>query len=139
MNTGLSDETTQTIINLGHVFDWHGYARTTWVGRDDAALHAEMGKRVQQMKTTSKLSVRAEENFAVNAYLHRNFHHGGHPPEANTEYWFDMLFLYLHLYRLPVPLLHRHSLHTSWASRAKGAAESAAAEIRQVLRRTQIT
>ena len=135
MNTGLTAETTQTIINLGHAFNWYAYARKTWPGRDDAALHAAMGQQLQHLKASSKLYLRADENFAVNSYLHRNFHHWGYPPTAHTDYWDAMVFLYLHLYRLPVSTEYRHLLYAGWVSRPKGAAEAAAAEIRQVLRR----
>ncbi|GAA4365856.1 hypothetical protein GCM10023185_36530 [Hymenobacter saemangeumensis] len=135
MNTGLSPEATQTIINLGHAFNWYAYAQKKWPGLDDAGLHAEMGQMLQHLKTSAKLYLRADDNFAVNSYLHRTFHHWGSPPEAHTDYWYDMAFLYLHLYRIPVSPDYRHLLYTGWVSRPKGAAEAAAAELRQVLRR----
>ena len=139
MNTGLTSETAQTIINFGNAFDWYAYAQKVWPGCDTGTLHARMGERVKHMKESSRFFLKAEDNFAINSYLHRNFHHWGHLPEANTEYWYDMAFLYLHLYRLPVPATHQHSLHDNWVRRPKGAAEAAAAEIRQALRRNQIT
>jgi len=135
MNTSLSLETEQTILNLGNnAFDWYSYAQKKWSGQED--IHTRMDQKLKHFKETARLSPIAEVNFAINSYLHRNFHHWGYLPEANTDYWYDMLFLYLHLYRLPVPTTHRHSSYSDWVNRPKGAAETAAAEIRQVLRRS---
>jgi hypothetical protein len=138
MNSGLTSETAQTITNFGNAFNWHAYAQKVWPGCDTGALHTKMGEKVKYLKENSRLHIKAEDNFATNSYLHRLFHHWGCLPEANTEYWYDMAFLYLHLYRLPVPTAHQHSLHSEWIKRPKGTAESAAAEIRQVLRRNQL-
>jgi len=96
-----------------------------------------MAEKITHYKKSSRFYLKAEENFAMNSYLHRSFHHSGYLPEANTDRWYDMVFLYLHLYRLPVPVAHQHSLYSEWAGRPKGAAESAAAEIRLILRRGQ--
>jgi hypothetical protein len=137
MNSGLTSETTQTIINFGNAFDWHAYAQKVWPGCDTGVLHARMGEKVKYLRKAFRLHVKAEENFASNSYLHRLFHHWGYLPEANTEYWYDMAFLYLHLYRLPIPVAYQHSLYNDWVMRPKGAAETAAAEIRLVLRRGQ--
>jgi hypothetical protein len=138
MNSGLTSETTQTVINFGNAFDWYAYAQKVWPNFDTGALHGKMYEKIKYLKESSRFYTRAEENFAINSYLHRSFHHSGYLPEANTDSWFDMIFLYLHLYRLPVPAAHQHSLHSEWVKRSKGAAEAAAAEIRQVLRRGQI-
>jgi len=138
MNTGLTSETAQTIINFGNAFDWYAYAQSAWPGCDVDILHKRMKEKIDHIKTSSRLYLQVEDNFAINSYLHRNFHHWGYLPEANTEYWYNMTFLYLHLYRLSVPTAYRHSLHNEWVKRPKGAAESAAAEIRQALRRNQI-
>lgn len=138
MNTGLSSATNQTLVSLGSAFDWHAYTQKVWPEADTVTLHAKMGEEIKDLQTSSKLRVVVERNFALNSYLHRNFHHWGYLPAAYTEWWYDMLFLYLHLYRLPVPVTYRHALYTSWVGRPKGAAEAAAAEIRQALKRKQL-
>jgi hypothetical protein len=138
MNSGLTPETAQTLINFGNAFDWYAYAQKVGPDCGTGALHGKMGEKIKYIKETSRLHLKAEDNFAVNSYLHRSFHHSGYLPEANTDTWYDMVFLYLHLYRLPVQAAHQHPLHSEWVKRPKGAAEAAAAEIRQVLRRGQI-
>lgn len=135
MNSGLTPETAQTIINFGNAFDWYAYAQKVWPGCDTGALHGKMAEKIKHLRESSRFYLKAEENFAINSYLHRSFHHSGNLPEANTDYWYDMVFLYLHLYRLPVPVAHQHALHSEWLRRPKGAAETAAAELRSVLRR----
>ena len=133
MNTGLTSNADQTIINLAHAFDGYAYVEREWptAGGPDALRH-----QWSQLQETGRLFSRSENNFAINFYLHRTFHHWGYLPEAKTSDWYSMAFLYLHLYRLPVPESYRHpSLYQGWASRPQGSAEVAAAEIRQALRR----
>ena len=134
MNTGLSPETDQTIINLAHAFDGYAYAEKAWQLAEER-VRSTLAERLQQMQQTGLLAVRVADNSAVNFYLHRMFHHWGWLPEARSPHWYDMLFLYLHLYRAPIHAAHQHpAMYMSWANRAKGAAEAAAAEIRQTLR-----
>lgn len=138
MNFGLTSDTAQTIINFGNAFDWYAYAQKVWPDCDTGMLHGKMGEKIKHLKESARFYLKAEENFAINSYLHRSFHHSGYLPEANTDTWYDMALLYLHLYRLPVPATHQHALHSEWLRRPKGAAETAAAEIRSILRRGQI-
>lgn len=72
----------------------------------------------------------------VNFFLHRSFHHTGWLPEAYTEHWYYMVYLYLHNYRLSAPEKYRHSsMAKEWEQRPQGSAEAAAAEIRKILMR----
>lgn len=131
MRTSLTPETEQTIINLAHSFDGYAYAGQVWLSGDEGRLHEELADRYKKLRTTGRFWLRPEDNFAVNFYLHRTFHHWGHLPETRSPEWYDMLLLYLHLYRLPVANAYRHAaLYPAWASRLKGSAEAAAAEIR---------
>ena len=135
MNTGLTPKTDQTIINLAHAFDGYAYAKQSWQLPEER-VHSALAERLQQMQQTGRLAVRVADNFAINFYLHRSFHHQGWLPEARSSHWHDMLFFYLHLYRAPVPEAHRKTgMYSDWANRPKGSAEAAAAEIRQLLRR----
>ena len=135
MNTSLTPETDQTIINLAHAFDGYAYAKEAWQLAEER-VHSTLAERLQQTQQTGRLAVRPADNFAINFYLHRSFHHQGWLPEARSPHWYDMLFFYLHLYRAPIPTAHQHpSMYLSWANRPKGSAEAAAAEIRQLLRR----
>ena len=135
MDTGFSSEIDQTIINLAHAFDGYVYANQVLHISDDG-FHEVLGKRMIQVQESGRLFLKAEDNFATNYYLHRNFHHQGWLPEAKSPQWYTMLFFYLHLYRTPVPMAFRQaSLYADWARRPKGAAEAAATEIRQAMRR----
>lgn len=134
MLTGLATETEQTIINLSHVFDGYAYAVKVWHSPEAGGLTA-LGQRLKQVQESGRLFLNASDNFATNFYLHRTFHHWGWLPGAKSPEWYTMLFFYLHLYRIPVPVAHRHESHAIWVSRPKGAAEAAAAEIRQLLQR----
>jgi hypothetical protein len=138
VNTGFAATTNQALVTLGNAFDWQFYTQKAWPEADTGALHAKMGEEIAHVQTSSEFHVTVERNFALNSYLHRNFHHWGYLPAANTEWWYNMLFLYLHLYRLPVPVGYRHALYADWIARPKGAAEAAAAEIRQALKRNQL-
>lgn len=133
MNTELSQSTEQTIINLGHAFDGYAYAVKVWHS-PEAGTHTVLGQHLAQVQESGRLFLNASDNFATNFYLHRTFRHWGWLPAVKTAEWYTMLFFYLHLYRVPVPVAHRHESFISWASRPKGAAEAAAAEIRAVLR-----
>ncbi|WP_143164265.1 hypothetical protein [Hymenobacter daecheongensis] len=133
MNTGLTSTTEQTIIEFAHAFDGYRYAEKVWLGQ-----HPNGAKYLNLLRETGKLPAKAEDGLTVNFLLHRGFHHQGWLPEAQFVDWYDMLYLYLHLYRLPIPSVYRHTaLYGKWANRTKGSAEAAAAEIRQLLRRTQ--
>lgn len=134
MNPGLTTETELAILNLAHAFDGYAYAEQVW-RTPEKEIHATLGQRMMQVQESGRLFLKAEDNFATNFYLHRTFHHWGWLPSAKSTEWYTMIFLYLHLYRIPVPSPHRHELHAAWASRPKGAAESAAAELRGLLRR----
>ena len=87
------------------------------------------------VQESGRFFLKAADNFATNFYLHRTFHHWGWLPAAKSTEWYTMIFLYLHLYRIPIPSAHRHESHAVWASRRTGDTESAAAEIRLTLRR----
>ena len=138
MNTGLTPETDQTIINFAHAFDGYAYAQQRWPGEE--GYGQRLSQLVADVERTGRLAVSYEENAAANFGLHRGFHHQGWLPEQFTHSWFSMVFLYLHLYRLPVPVAHRHAeMYAAWAMRTKGSAEAAAAEIRQLLRRQLAT
>jgi hypothetical protein len=138
MSSMLSSGIEQTIINLAHSFDGYAYAKQVWYNPDQE-VYTTLNERLAQVQESGKFFVRVEDNLAVNFYLHRTFHHWGWLPEAHSSHWYDMLFLYLHLYRTPVPEAHRHpELYAKWQNRPKGSAEAAAAEIRQVLRRGQL-
>lgn len=135
MSTNLTSESEQTIINLGHAFDGYAYAVKVWHS-PEAGGHTALGQRLKQVQESGRLFLNASDNFAINFYLHRGFHHQGWLPEARSPHWYDMLFFYLHLYRTPIPTAHQHpGMGMSWINRPKGAAEAAAAEIRQILRR----
>ncbi|HEX8327999.1 MAG TPA: hypothetical protein VF629_10700 [Hymenobacter sp.] len=132
MNTNLTHETEQAILHLGHAFDGYTYAQQVWQAGEEH--HRQLEVRLNQVQTTGRFFLRAADNFAVNFYLHRLFHHGGDLPSANSPHWYTMVFFYLHLYRVPVPEAHRHlGMYPTWANRPKGSAEAAAAEIRQLL------
>ena len=133
MNSGLTPKTRQTVVNLAHAFDGYACVAREWPTTSglDALRH-----HWSQLQETGCLFNRLENNFAVNFYLHRGFHHQGYLPEEKSSDWYGMVFLYLHLYRQPIPEAYRHpSLYGGWANRPKGSAEAAAAEIRQMLRR----
>jgi len=134
MNSGLTPETEQTIINLAHAFDGYAYAERHW--QAEGSGQQTLLQRWQQIQESNRFFLDPEVNFAVNFYMHRGFRHQGFLPELRSAQWFDMALLYLHLYRLPISQEGRHTeFYKSWAHRPKGAAEAAAAEIRQVLRR----
>lgn len=136
MFTNLTQQTEQMILDLGHAFDGHAYA-TKALHTSDEGFHELLGKRVKQIQESGRLFLNAADNFATNYYLHRTFHHWGWLPAAKSAEWYVMLFFYLHLYRVPIPPAYRHaSVYADWANRPKGAAEAAAAEIRQQLRRS---
>ncbi|QNE42030.1 hypothetical protein F1C16_20630 (plasmid) [Hymenobacter sp. NBH84] len=134
MSTNLTSETEKTIISLGHAFDGYAYAGKVW-NTPEAEIHTVLGQRLMQVQESGRLFLNASDNFATNFYLHRSFHHWGWLPAAKSAEWYTMLFFYLHLYRITVPQAQRHESHTIWANRPIGAAETAAAEIRQILRR----
>lgn len=135
MNTGLTARTDQTIINLAHAFDGYAYARQALQASDEG-FHEILGKRTLEAQESGKLLLSAADNFATNYYMHRNFHHSGWLPGAESPGWYTMLFFYLHLYRVPVPVAYRHaSAYGEWSRRPKGAAEAAATEIRRALSR----
>jgi hypothetical protein len=137
MNTGLTPETDQTIINLAHAFDGYAYAKKAWQLAEER-VQSTLAERLQQTQQTGRLAVRVADNFALNFYLHRGFHHQGWLPAVRSPHWYDMLFFYLHLYRAPIPTAHQHpSMYSHWAKRPAGSAEAAAAEIRQMLRRKE--
>ena len=135
MNSGLTPDTDQTVINLAHAFDGYACTRQVW-NTPEEEVHTVLGQRMMQVQQSGRLFQKAEDNFATNFYLHRTFHHWGWLLSVKSAKWYDMLFYYLHLYRLPIPEAHRHTtMHQGWARRPKGTAEAAAAEIRQTIRR----
>jgi len=133
MDTLLTPETGQRIIECGLRFDGYKYAKATMHGRDE---HDSLNTLLQQLKGTGKLFSNEEGNLAANFYLHRQFHFTGELPSAYSPDWYLMIFLYLHLYRTKVPVKFRHSgSYTMWENREKGSAEKAATEIRRLLMR----
>lgn len=133
MSSALTTEARQILILFSSVFDGYRYAEHRWQ-LTEAAVHPILNEKWHQVQESSCLLVRAEDNFALNFYIHRTFRHWGELPTAGPA-WYDMLFLYLHLYRLPVPVEYRRAAeYTQWINRRKGAAEAAAAEVRQLLR-----
>jgi len=137
MNTKLSSETELTIIQCAHRFDGYAYTKER-LGTKAAVSDSEHTHLLQQLKhlqENGRLYTNPLDNMAVNFYLHRCFYHQGELPAAFSAHWFDMVFLYLHLYRMPTPSIHQHSDAHEWDQRPKGAAERAAAEIRLLLQR----
>ena len=136
MSTSLTKKAEQAIISLGHVFNVHTYARQVWLSDDESRLQEEMAARYQKIRGGGHFWLRPEDNFVVNLYLHRMFHHRGYLPEARSPEWYEMVLLYLHLYRVPVLGAHRHNTsYPDWAGRPKGSAEATASEIRLLLSR----
>ncbi len=136
MNPGLTEQTQQTLIDLAHAFDDYAYAEQH--GHAEGTSHKTLPQRWQQMQESNRFFLNPDVNFAVNFYIHRGFRHQGFLPELRSSQWYDMalLYLHLHLYRLPIPQSCRHvELYKGWAHRQKEAAESAAAELRGLLRR----
>jgi hypothetical protein len=130
----LSDKAEHIIGLFATQFDGYAYAGTFHPLFGDA--HDHLGHLLRRISTTGKFSMNPSENFAANFYLHRSFRwSAGELPGTFAPGWFDMVFFYLHLYRQPVPPDHRRDSH-EWQQRPKGAAEQAAAEIRQLLRRS---
>jgi hypothetical protein len=131
--TGLTNEARVTISNCALRFDGYAYvkAHLPHLGNWSSEFHALLEKA----QSTGKFSVNHLENFAANYYLHRGFHGQGSLPELFSPGWYDMALYFLHLYRLPTPAVHRHASADDWDRRPRGAAERAAAEFRQLLRR----
>ena len=92
MSTKLSHQTEQAILHLGHAFDGYTYAQTAWQAGEEHNRQLEI--RLKEVQTTGRLLLRAADNFAVNFYLHRLFHHGGDLPSADSPYWYTMAFFY---------------------------------------------
>jgi hypothetical protein len=133
MNTGLAPEVELTIVTCALRFDGYNYAEVQHPGVEHP--HAGLAALLRNAQVTGKFSTRSMENFAANFYLHRCFHGHGTLPAQFAPEWYDMVFYYLHLYRVPTPAIYRHASTTEWDQRPKGAAERAAAEIRFLLRR----
>ncbi|TGE21543.1 hypothetical protein E5K00_14765 [Hymenobacter aquaticus] len=131
MKSGLTSATEATIGLFALTFDGYAYTEKMWQHRPERAAELR-----EQLHTSGRLSAYAEENFAVNFLMHRDFYSWKHLPENLSPVWYQMLWLYLHLYRTPVPTAFRHAdLYQQWQQRPKGAAEAAAAEIRMILSR----
>lgn len=134
MNPGPTEQTQQTIIDLAHAFDGYAYAEQHW--HAEGTSHGTLLKHLQQMQESNRFFLNPDANFAINFYIHRSFRHQGFLPELRSSHWYDMALLYLHLYRVPISQSCRHiEFYKSWAHRQKGTAESAAAELRELLRR----
>ena len=133
LGTGLGNEAMLTIGTCALRFDGYAYAKAhlphpgSW-GDNFQAL-------VGKARATGKFSPTPLENFGANYYLHRGFHGQGSLPVRFSPEWYDMAFYYLHLYRLPTPIVYRHESADDWDQRPKGAAERAAAELRALMRR----
>lgn len=133
MNTGLTPEDELTIITCALRFDGYDYAEAHYTGADHP--HSGLATLLRNAQATGKFSTRPLENFGANFYLHRCFYGHGTLPAQFTPEWYDMALYYLHLYRTPTPVVHRHTSAPEWNQRPKGAAEGAAAAIRSLLRR----
>jgi hypothetical protein len=134
MSIELTRAMENAILHLAHAFDGYAYAKLALPGIEEPIVKLDV--RLNKLASSGRFFLRAEENFAVNFYLHRMFHQWGDLPGARSPHWYDMVFLYLHLYRVPIATAYRHpDMFESWDQRPKGSTEKAAAEIRQVLRR----
>jgi hypothetical protein len=131
--TGLTPEAEATIKACALRFDGYAYAGTQVLSK--ARIPITLANLLENAQYSGRFSVNPVKNFAANFYLHRCFHGHGTLPEQFSPLWHDMSLYYLHLYRLPTPSTHKHSLAFEWEHRAKGTAERAAAEIRVLLRR----
>lgn len=126
--TGLSAQTQHTLTLCAHRFDGYEYAHQT--SKDPGELLQKLWQHVQ----SGTFHLKPEDNLAVNFYVHRSFRHQGFFAPQRTPAWYSVLFLYLHLYRQPLPTkLQREPGELEWQARAKGSAEAAAAEIRSLL------
>jgi len=129
----LTPQTEDTIGKLAHAFDGYKYARVRMPSSGDPdgteALKVLMGQAVQRYQ----IPTRTGQAFALNFYLHRNFHHWGNYPAPASPYWYLMVFLFLHLYRSEIRGPYRSQAYIDWSGRRKGSGESAATELRKVL------
>lgn len=134
MDSKLSLDTNQAIINCASRFDGYAYYETIKKLGVEAPAYIDEAQRY--FNSTGKLFGSPVKNMLVNFILHRQFHHWGWLPGAYSEHWYYMVYLYLHLYRLPTPEKYRHSSTANeWENRRQGSAEAAAAEIRKLLMR----
>jgi hypothetical protein len=121
-------------MDCAHRFD--GYAYLKEIKSREYSGPQYLSEMQKYIERTGKLFASPIQNMATNFFLHRCFHHWGWLPSAYSPEWYQMAFFYLHLYRLPTPAKYRHDNSASqWDKREKGAAEAAAAEIRQMLMR----
>ncbi|OGX90674.1 hypothetical protein [Hymenobacter coccineus] len=130
MDTLLTEPTEQIILAFAHALDGYAYAAHRWPGQE-----REARQPLTAFLKDGRFAPDVVDNFAANFLLHRDFYSHGHLPSANTPNWYAMAFFYLHLYHLSVPEPWRHpQLYSGWAKLTTEARESAAAEIRELLR-----
>ena len=134
METGLTPDTEQRLLSLGHVFDGYAYARAVWHCQEEE-VHPTLKERLRHVQQTGRLGWSTMDNLATNFYLHRMFHHWGWLPAAKSPEWYTMLYFYVHLYRVPLSATQKFVNDSEWLRRPKGSAEAAAAEVRFALRR----
>lgn len=133
METGLTPDTEQRLLSLGHLFDGYAYARAVWHCQEED-VHPTLKERLRHVQQTGRLFLSTTDNLATNFYLHRQFHHWGWLPAVKSPEWYTMLYFYLHLYRVPLSATQQFVNNSEWLHRPKGSAEAAAAEVRCALR-----
>lgn len=134
MNSNLTQDTEKAITNCAHRFDGYAYYET--VKKPGVEAPAYIAEAQRYFNSTGKLFGSPLKNMLANFILHRQFHHWGWLPEAYSNEWYYMVYLYLHTYRLSTPEKYKHSSSAiDWESRPQGSAEAAAAEIRKMLMR----
>ena len=132
--TRLTDRTSQLVIQQALRFD--GYAWAKAHGADDGGVQGFLTKRLYEpYQRTWRVPADSASAMALNFWLHRIFYGWGSLPQPGSAEWMQMVFLYLHTYRLPAPKAFGHASPTEWDSRPKGSAEQVASEIRLVLAR----
>ena len=130
----LADRTRQLLIVHAHRFDGYAWANTQAGG--NAGGPEYLAERLYKpFQNSRRIPTDPAAALALNYYLHRNFYHWGYLPGPRQVEWMEMIFLYLHTYRLPTPKVFRHQSAKEWEKRPQGAAEAAAAEIRSLMMR----
>ena len=130
MSTYLSPDAERTLTAFAAAFDGAAYAHLRWARR---AIPVHLLTAYHQ---SGALPTYPPDCFALNTLLHQRFHANGYLPLGHTPPWHAMLFLYLHLYRQPLPEEWRHKDHyPAWASTPPETTEAVAAELRLLLAR----
>ncbi|MFD2514208.1 hypothetical protein ACFSRY_10045 [Pontibacter locisalis] len=132
MDSKLTHDTTKAIMNCATRFDGYAYFET--VKKPGIEAPAYLIEAQRYFNSTSELFGSSSKNMLVNFFLHRQFHHWGWLPDAYSDEWYYMVYLYLHTYRLPTPEKYRiNSMAKEWEHCPQGSAEAAAADIRKML------